>query len=72
MFFDFYKSKRFNEYNLQKRKFYLRYIDDILAVFDNGQDSLIIFKFLNNRHPIIKFTIEKQINLSIAVIDIFT
>ena len=40
IFMDFYKSKWLNEYNLNKPKFYLRYVDDILAVFDKEQDSL--------------------------------
>ena len=52
----FYESKSLNGYNLNKPKFYLRYVDDILAAFDNEQDSL---DFLNNTHPNIKFTIEK-------------
>ena len=55
----FYESKWLNEYNLNKLKFYLRYVDDILAAFDNEQDSLIFSNFLNDRHPNIKFTIEK-------------
>ena len=63
IFMSFHKSKWLNGYNLNKPKFYLRYVDDILAAFENEQDSLI---FLNNRHPNIKFTIEKQINHSIA------
>ena len=66
IFMGFYKSKWLNEYNLNKPKFYLRYIDDILAAFDNEQNSLNFLNFLNNRHPNIKFTIEKQINHSIA------
>ena len=36
----FHESKWLNEYNLNKPKFYLRYADDILAAFDNEQDSL--------------------------------
>ena len=60
IFMGFHESKWFNDYNLSKPKFYLRY-DDILAAFDNEQDSLIFFNFLNNRHPKIKFTIKKQI-----------
>ena len=40
IFMGFHESKWFNEYNLNKTKFYLRYIDDILAAFDNEQDSL--------------------------------
>ena len=66
----FYESKSLNGYNLNKPKFYLRYVDDILAAFDNEQDSLNSWNFLNNRHPTIKFTIEKQINHSIAFLDV--
>ena len=40
--------------------------DDILAAFNNEQGSLNFLTFLNNRHPHIKFTIEKQIDHSIA------
>ena len=39
IFMGFYESKWLNEYNLKKAKFYLRYVDDILAAFDNEQDS---------------------------------
>ena len=67
----FCRSKWLNEYNLNKTKFYLRYLDDSLAAFDNEQDSLNFLIYLNNRHPNIKCTIEKQINHSIAFLDIF-
>ena len=40
IFMGFHEPKCFNGYNLNKPKFYLRYIDDILAAFDNEQDSL--------------------------------
>ena len=68
IFMGLYESKWLNEYNLNKPKFYLRYVDDILAAFDKVQDSL---NFLSKRHPNIKFTIEKQINHSIAFLDVF-
>ena len=71
IFMGFHESKWLNEYNLNKPKFYLRYVDDILAAFDNEQDSLNFLDFLNNRHPNIKFTIEKQINHSIAFLHVF-
>ena len=51
-------------------QFYLRYVVDILAAFDNEQDSLNLKNVLNNRHSNIKFTIEKQINHSIAFLDV--
>ena len=71
IFMGFYESKWLNEHNLNKPKFYLRYVDDILAAFDKEQDSLNFLNFLNKRHPNIKFTIEKQTNHSIAFLDVF-
>ena len=68
----FYESKWLNEYNLNKSNFFLRYVDDILATFGKEQDSSNFPNFLNKRHPNIKFTMEKQINHSIAFLDIFT
>ena len=65
------ESKWLNEHNINKLKFYLRYADVILAAFDNEQDSLNFFDFSNNKHPNIKFTTEKQINHSIAFLDVF-
>ena len=38
----FHKSKWLDEYNTSKPKFYLRYVDGILAALDNEQDSLNI------------------------------
>ena len=40
IFMGFYGSKWLNEYNLNKPKFYLRYVDDIRASFDKEQDSI--------------------------------
>ena len=57
IFTGFHEFKWLNEYNLNKLKFYLRYVDGILVDFENEQDSIIFFKLLNNRHPNIKFTI---------------
>ena len=67
----FHESKWLNEYNLNKPNFYFRYVDDILAAFDNEQDSSIFKKFLNNRHPNIKFPIQTQHNHSIAFLNVF-
>ena len=40
IFVGFYESKWLNKYNLNRPKFYLRYVDDILGAFDKEQDSL--------------------------------
>ena len=70
IFMGFHESKWLNEYNLNKPKFYLRYVDNILAAFDNEQDSLNFLSFLNNRQPNIKLTIERKNNHSIAFLDV--
>ena len=70
IFMGFNESKWLND-NLNKPKYYLRYVDDILAAFDKEQDSLKFLIFLNKRHTNIKFTTEKQINHSIAILDVF-
>ena len=70
IFMGFYESKWLNESNLNKPKFYLRYVDDILAVFDKERDSLIFLNFLNKRHPNINLTIEKQNEHSFAFLDV--
>ena len=71
IFIGFYEPKWLHEYDLNKPKFYLRYVDYILAAFDKEEDSLNFLTFLNKRHPNIKFTIEKQINHSIAFLNVF-
>ena len=38
IFMGFHESKWLNEYNLNKHKFYLRYVDVILTAFDNERD----------------------------------
>ena len=49
IFMGFYESKWLNEYNLNKLKIYLRYVNDILAVFDKEQDSLNFLNFLGKK-----------------------
>ena len=71
IFMSFYESKWVNEYSLHTPEFYLRYVDEVLAAFDKEQNSLNSLNFLNKRHPNSKFTIEKQMNHSIAFLDVF-
>ena len=40
IFMGFSECKWLNEYNLNKLKFYLNYVDDIVAAFENEQDLL--------------------------------
>ena len=45
IFMGFHGSGWLNEYNFNKPKFHLTYVDDILAAFDNEQGSLIFLIF---------------------------
>ena len=71
VFMVFYDSTLLNDYNLNKPKFHLQYIDDILAAFQKEQDSINFLNSLNNKHPNIRFTIKNQFNHSIAFLDLF-
>ena len=53
------ETRWLNEYNLNQPKFYSRYVDDILATFDNKKDSLNVLNFLNKKHSHIKLAIKK-------------
>ena len=70
IFMGFHESKCLNEYNLNKTKFYLRYVDNILAAFDNKQDSFNFLNFLNNKHSNNKFTIGKSTIPQVSIIKI--
>ena len=50
---------------LKKPKFYLKYIDNILAALDKEQDSLNLLNFLNKRHSNIRFTIENKLTIQL-------
>ena len=72
IFVGFLQIQMVNEYNLDRPKFYLSYVADILAAFEKEQDSLNFLNVLNNNHSNIKFkTIEKQVNHSITFLDVF-
>ena len=47
IFMGFYESKWLHEYNLNKPKCYVRYVEEILAAFEKEQDSLYFLEFLN-------------------------
>ena len=50
--------------------FYRRYVDDIFCLFDSEQDSDMFLCYLNEQHPNIKFTNEKENNNKLPFLDI--
>ena len=62
------KYKIFENLNINP-KLYIRYVDDIFAIFDKNISYDKFFDHINNQHPQIKFTVEKSINNSLAFLD---
>ena len=52
-------------------QFYLKYVNDVLAVSEKEQDSLNFWNIPNKKHLDMKFTTEKQVEHSIAVLDVY-
>ena len=50
--------------------FYRRYVDDTFCVFNNENEALLFFNFLNSQNPNIKFTMEKETNRILSVLDV--
>ena len=55
------KYKFFNNTDINP-KLYVRYVDDIFAVFDKNVSFQLFLDHINQQHPNIKFTVEKSIN----------
>ena len=58
------------QYTGKQSTYYRRYVDDIFAIFDCEDDANNFFTYLNSKHPNIKFTIEREVNNTIAFLDV--
>ena len=56
------ETKLMNKLQTPTRKLYLRYVDDIFAIFDDQQACSLFFQQINAQHPDIKFTVEHSTN----------
>ena len=53
-----------------KPKFYRRYVDDIIAGFQNEPQARQFLHYINQAHPNIKFTLETEANNCLSFLDI--
>ena len=63
-FLGYIEEKNFANIKKLLPKLYLRYIDDVYAVFDCDYDCLKFLEVLNSQHKDIRFTIEKATKFS--------
>lgn len=57
------------EQHIQSPKFYIRYVDDCLAAFNNEDEATTFLDFLNSHHNSLKFTMERVENNQINFLD---
>ena len=50
--------------------FYRRYVDDTFCLFDIEHDATLFFDYINDRHPNIHFTMEKEMDKKIPFLDV--
>ena len=60
-----------NKYQGPSLQFYRRYVDDTFCLFNNEQEALVFFDFLNSQIPNIKFPMEKESNKMLAFFDVY-
>ena len=56
----FHEKEWLSAYAGPKILYYRRYVDDILCMFEEEEHVDPFLSYLNNRHPNIRFTIEKE------------
>ena len=61
LFMGHHKVNWIADYNKGKPTFYKRFMDDILCILRNKNEATEFLNYLNERHPNIKFTDEKEI-----------
>ena len=62
------EKKLFTNGNIN-RKLYVRYVDDIFAVFGENESFQPFLHYINSQHPIIKFTVEERFNNILPFLD---
>ena len=51
-------------------KYYRRYVNDIFLMFESSDHIKEFFRYMNSRHPNIRFTCEEESNNEISFLDI--
>ena len=61
LFMGHHEKNWLDNYSSSQVLFYRRYVDDTFCLFNNEQDALMFFDYINARHLSIRFTMEKEI-----------
>ena len=69
-FMGYHEQKWLQSFEECELVLYRRYVDDIICLFNCESDADKFFVFLNQRHPKIKFTTEKQTENQLSFLDL--
>ena len=70
LFMGYHERNLLQEFDIGKKMLYRSYVDDIFCMFRNEIDAENFFKYLNSKHPNIKFTMKKETNTFLPFLDI--
>ena len=70
LFMGYHEQKWLQSFEESEVVLYRRYVDDIICLFKSESDADKSFVFLNQQHPKIKFTIEKQTENQLSFLDL--
>ena len=70
LFMSHHERNWLSDYKDSTVLFYRRYVDDIFCMFHNEPDALLFLNYLNQQHPNIRFTFEKESNNQISFLDV--
>ena len=70
LFKGYHEQKWLQSFEESELILYRRYVDDIICLFSSESDADKFFVFLNQQHPKIKFTIEKQNENQLSFLDL--
>ena len=69
VFMGHHESRWLHEFDACKVVMYRRYVDDIFCVFDSEGDADKFYNFINQKHPNIRFTFEREMNGRLPFLD---
>ena len=59
-----------DQYRDSEVLFYRRYVDDTFCLFRSERDATLFFNYINNQHPNIRFTMEREADHVLPFLDV--
>ena len=70
LFLGYHEGKWIGDYEGNKPSYYKRYVDDIIAGFENENEAKSFLAYLNSKHNNIKFTLEMEKEKRLPFLDV--